>query len=291
MLPTKRKSAMPDCSQITKEKKVKLGSSIDSTQEQQSSKISEVDSISEKKGLYPFWSEFIQEKSKKLLSCTMTDCEDLVLNSWNSSAKRLLVGSCFAVKLTKVNKQSPVNSLKSCPSSLFSLSKTKDSAVGTEKDDKNSKKAKKWKKKSKKKESAGKTKEPAGKSIMIRLYPNKSQKEDLNKWFDTARWTYNQMVASLRASPRNISKYAVVKELRKDFFNKKNSNNKKNFVDKPWITKTPYDVRYAELNDVVKACTSNLIKEDNNNSLFISRKRKHQVIQLQSMQNITNQRK
>jgi hypothetical protein len=84
---------MPDCPQITEEKRIKLGSSIDSTQEQQSSNIPEVNSIPEKKGLYPFWSESIQEKSKKLFSCTMTDCEDLVLDSWNSSAKRLLAGS------------------------------------------------------------------------------------------------------------------------------------------------------------------------------------------------------
>jgi hypothetical protein len=59
MLPAKRKSAMPDCLQITEEKRVKLGSSIDSTQEQQSLNIPEVDSISEKKGLYLFWSESI----------------------------------------------------------------------------------------------------------------------------------------------------------------------------------------------------------------------------------------
>jgi hypothetical protein len=105
MLPTKRKSAMPDCPQITEEKRVKLGSSIDSTQEQQSLNIPEVNSSSEKKGLYPFWSESIQEKSKKLLSCTTTDCEDLVLDSWNSSAKKLLAGSWFTAKLTEVNKQ------------------------------------------------------------------------------------------------------------------------------------------------------------------------------------------
>jgi hypothetical protein len=202
---------MPDCPQITEEKRVKLESSIDSTQEQQSSKISEVDSISEKKGLYPFWSESIQEKSKKLLSCTMTDCEDLVLNSWNSSPKRLLAGSWFTVKLTEVNKQSPVSSLKSCPLSLFLLPKTIDAAVGTEKE------AKKWKKKSTKKESAEKTKELAGKSIMIRLYPNKSQKEDLNKWFETARWTYNQVIASLRLSPQDISKICCREKASKRF--------------------------------------------------------------------------
>jgi hypothetical protein len=49
MLPTKRKSAMPDCPQITKEKRVKLDSLIDSTQEKQLLNIPEVDSISVKK--------------------------------------------------------------------------------------------------------------------------------------------------------------------------------------------------------------------------------------------------
>jgi hypothetical protein len=112
MLPTKRKSAMPECPRITKEKKVKLESTIDCTQEEQLLKISEVVSISKKK-VYPFWTESIQEKSKNLLSCTTTYCEDLVLNSWNSSAQRLLAGSWFPVKLTEVNKQSTVNSLKS----------------------------------------------------------------------------------------------------------------------------------------------------------------------------------
>jgi hypothetical protein len=40
-------------------------------------------------------------------------------------AKRLLEGLWFTAKLTEVNMQSPVNSLKSCPSSLFSLQKKK----------------------------------------------------------------------------------------------------------------------------------------------------------------------
>jgi transposase len=109
---------------------------------------------------------------------------------------------------------------------------------------------------------------------MIRLYPNKSQKEKLNKWFGTAKWTYNQVVSSLRASPRDVSQYAVVKELRKDFVNKKNSNNEENFADKPWVTKTPYDIRDAALNDVVKAYTSNLAKKDNNNFTIHFKKKK-----------------
>jgi hypothetical protein len=107
---SKKKNAMSDCPQITKEKRVKLESLMDSTQEQKSLKILEVDSISKEK-VYPFWTESISKKSKKLLSCTMIDYEDLVLNSWNSSAKRLLAGLWFTVKLTEMNKHSPVNSL------------------------------------------------------------------------------------------------------------------------------------------------------------------------------------
>jgi hypothetical protein len=64
MLPSKRKSAMPDCLQITEEKRVKLRSSIDCTQEQQSSKIPEVDSISEKKVYIPFGLSLFRRSQK-----------------------------------------------------------------------------------------------------------------------------------------------------------------------------------------------------------------------------------
>jgi hypothetical protein len=82
------------------------------------------------------------------------------------------------------------------------------------------------------------------------------------------------VVASLRASPRDVSQYAVVKELRKDFVNNKNSNNEENFADKPWATKTLYDVRDAALNDGVKANKSNLAKEDNKNFVIGFKKKK-----------------
>jgi hypothetical protein len=65
-----------------------------------------------------------------------------------------------------------------------------------------------------------------------------------------------------------------VKKLRKDFVNKKNSNNEKNFADKPWVTKIPYDIRDAALNDVVKAYTSNLAKKDNKNFDIVFKKKK-----------------
>jgi putative transposase len=82
------------------------------------------------------------------------------------------------------------------------------------------------------------------------------------------------VVVSLRASPRDVSEYAVVKELRNDFVNNKNSNNEENFANKPWVIKAPYDIRDAALNDVVKAYTSNLAKEDNKNFVIRFKKKK-----------------
>jgi hypothetical protein len=60
---------------------------------------------------------------------------------------------------------------------------------------------------------------------------------------------------------------------RKDFVNNKNSSHKENFADKPWVTKTPYDVRNAALNDV-NAYTSNLAKEDNKSFTIHFKKKK-----------------
>jgi hypothetical protein len=59
----KKKTAMPDCLQITEEKRVKLKSSIDSTQEQKSLKISEVDSISKEK-VIPFGPSLFRKSQK-----------------------------------------------------------------------------------------------------------------------------------------------------------------------------------------------------------------------------------
>jgi hypothetical protein len=64
-----------------------------------------------------------------------------------------------------------------------------------------------------------------------------------------------------------------VKELRNDFVNKKNSNNEENFADKPWVTKTPYHIRDAALNDVVNAYTSNLAKKNNNFTIHFKKKK------------------
>jgi hypothetical protein len=67
ILPTKRRSAMPDCPQITEEKRFKLGSSIDCTQEQQSLNIPEVDSTSEKKVFISFLVQVYSGEVKEII--------------------------------------------------------------------------------------------------------------------------------------------------------------------------------------------------------------------------------
>jgi hypothetical protein len=64
-----------------------------------------------RKKLSPFGPSLFRKGQKKLLSCTMTDCEDLVLDLSDSGldflkcAKRLLEGLWFTVKLTNRSKQ------------------------------------------------------------------------------------------------------------------------------------------------------------------------------------------
>jgi hypothetical protein len=67
MLPTKRKSAMPDCLHIAKEKRVKLKFSINCTKEQKSLNISEVNSISEKKGFIFLLDQVYSREVKEII--------------------------------------------------------------------------------------------------------------------------------------------------------------------------------------------------------------------------------
>jgi hypothetical protein len=65
-----------------------------------------------------------------------------------------------------------------------------------------------------------------------------------------------------------------VKELQKDFVNKKNSRNEEKFANEPRVTKTPYDIRDAALNNAVNAYKSNLAKEDSKSVVIGFEKKK-----------------
>jgi IS605 OrfB family transposase len=93
-------------------------------------------------------------------------------------------------------------------------------------------------------------KPPAGKTRKIRLYPNKSEREKLDKWFGAARWTYNECLRAVYDLnlPLNL-------EVLRNF-----ALNNEAIVDKPWLKETPYDVRDEALRDLIKAFDSNFAK-------------------------------
>ena len=81
VLPTKRNLLYPTLLVlIIKKKRGKLKTSADSTQEQNFSKYRKWIQVQQKK-LHPFWTESILEKPKNLLTCTISDCENLALDS------------------------------------------------------------------------------------------------------------------------------------------------------------------------------------------------------------------
>lgn len=115
-------------------------------------------------------------------------------------------------------------------------------------------------------------KEAAAKSIKIRLFPNKKQKQTLNQWFGTARWTYNRVVDSIRNGCARNKKELRAKCVNNDLW--KDDKFK-------WVTKTPYDIRDEAMNDVLKAYkTSIAAKRINFVVNFKSKKAKSDSIAL-----------
>ena len=75
-----------------------------------------VASTSKGKGLKAFWTPLSTEWSKRLWSCTVTDCVDLEATSWTPFLQRLTQNSWFTVRQT-IPKPTP----KSLPTTLLAI--------------------------------------------------------------------------------------------------------------------------------------------------------------------------
>lgn len=135
----------------------KLSSCDQSTQNQKSSKILAVGSISKEKGFRPFWNERRQEISSKLWLPTKTDLQDLDLNSSDTSSKEVVENSWFSAKLYSVPKTS---SPKTCSVSFTSSAAE---CMGLE----------------------------ITKSRSVKLYLTKEQRKTVKLWMDTSRFAFN----------------------------------------------------------------------------------------------------
>jgi len=98
-------------------------------------------------------------------------------------------------------------------------------------------------------------KEPSASNITIRLFPSENQKNILNQWIGTTRWTYNQTLSAIKDGTK-MSKG----ELRQQVVNNDNFKG----TDQEWVLQTPYDVRDEGMNDVLKAYHSNFEKRKKN---------------------------
>jgi len=103
-------------------------------------------------------------------------------------------------------------------------------------------------------------KPPPGKAKRIRVYPTTEERAKLQRWLDTARWTYNESLRAIEKEnvPRNK------KALRARVLNEEAIV----AMDKPWLRETPYDVRDAAMDDLLKAYAAGFARKKNDNKAF-----------------------
>ncbi|KAJ8100094.1 putative transposase DNA-binding domain-containing protein [Lipomyces tetrasporus] len=103
-------------------------------------------------------------------------------------------------------------------------------------------------------------KEPAAKAKRHRLYPTAEEKKILVKWIGAARWTYNECLRAIMDEGVPKSK----KALRARAINKEAIE----LLNKPWLEETPYDIRDAAMDDLLKAFASGAARYKNDKKAF-----------------------
>ncbi len=285
----------PESLQVTKKQTLidKSLSSSPNIQNTQSSQTSDQDSTGNEKTSKPFWNIYSEDLSRRLWLCGKTDCVDLPMNSWNGFARKTVQKSWFSVETTRkiqpTTSPESKNSLKISFPSLTSSSHATTVGVHdfikSEKDKlkkHNLTQAKRGRAKNKAHE-----KELGYKARMIRLLPDRQQRDLLNNWMGTYRFTYNACVARYRElkdqtgmikefdendKPVYYSPGDVQKLLRQELIVKKESNV---LINKPikrhdgtmnegpheWLWDCPEAIRDAatdQLKSALKSAISNL---------------------------------
>lgn len=252
-----------------------------------SSPILDPDSTTTERAFRGFWNESTMEMSTELWLPIKTDCVAMDWNLLSSSSKKLVQNSWFTAEVTTKKESLENSQMISSRFVTTLLQKTmgggqprienEDTKRSDKKEDqeqiemnieieekvekKKIKKSKKGKKGSqnKKKNEDKEEKIPAGKAKKIKLRLTAKQKSLINQWFDTARWTYNQVVQGIN---EGVVK-DVLSEVRSKYVN--NCNYPKG-TDNAWVTHTPYEIRDAAMVDARLAFKTNFAKQKKNPS-------------------------
>jgi IS605 OrfB family transposase len=104
----------------------------------------------------------------------------------------------------------------------------------------------------------------------LRIYPNKEQKQTLEKWFGASRFIYNNCLSYINDNS-GVKGIMTIKNLRTKFVNNENFT-----IKNKWMIDIPYDIRDEAVRDLKKNYKSNFVKKNNgnNNSFDIKYKSK-----------------
>lgn len=280
----KRKSSTEECPLPNKKKTSKdnVNSCNNTIQPTISSKTSEVVSTLKEKDFSPFWNQYIQEMSKKLWLCTRTDSQDSDPNWLNGSLKKENVNSWFTPITTETNKTEMQNfqrtSSLSLPTLLQDIMERELQRIAEEEEKKAIQKEKRKiareKKYPKKEEETGKKKREKKiygemKAKVIQIYPTAHQKKILNKWFGTARWTYNRCVSSSKDGVKTMKALRAL-HIHNTLYEDENE----------WVTETPYEIRDYMLRQMTTSISTNNDKGIKYNMKYKSRKDYQQSINI-----------
>lgn len=250
-------------------------------------KILHPDSTSKEKDLLPFWIESKKDVYKQLSWLQKIDWQGSDTNSSSGYVASTERKSWF---WTTTITHLPKNSEKTCcPLFKFTVAngmdgedipKKRKTVANKSKKDVSKLKVKKTIKKGLKNKSSTAPKEEKEKNVIVkcmklRLYPNKQQKEMLNKWAGCSRFTYNKVLQTLN-QPRNTLRNWMVLRNRYVTARTRNATINTYFHDKPWLLDTPKSIRLEAVKECCKnrkACFSNIMN-GNVKSFFMEYKSK-----------------
>jgi len=194
-------------------------------------KILAVDSTSNEKDLRPYWNKSCLGLSQKLLLLTKIDSADLVLKSSKRSPPKTLASSWFSTQLNSHPRKNSYRILS--PSSMFSPVGSTDSVA------------------------------TVVRSRKIRLFPEKTERERLRRWFGAARWFFNETVALLRETHQAASRFKLQQALLHNC--------------PEWAANVPYKIKQMAIEDACSAVRAARKKNRSERAKPISSRRYHRV--------------
>lgn len=114
------------------------------------------------------------------------------------------------------------------------------------------------------------------KSIKVRVYPDKKQRQLITKWIGAYRWTYNKCIEYYLNKPKDVK--VTIKSLRNLFVNESSIDD-----SNKWLLKTGYNIRDEGCRDFMKALKTIFAKMKKNKNFRFKMTFKSKKDNVQSM--------